>query len=258
MLSHVAGLRTFGLVVGSLALVPVLVPAAVAAPISKYQQQKQEQLKAAAPADMYFGRMKLSFLGINNTFKDAAFHSNPYTTDSGITNKVDFGIESLNDWANKYPRDSHLSRSYFLGGEAFKKIWVKQYQDKAWSYMQLIVTKYPTTFFGKIVKADLAKGFTKHYFAAAVACGAEPSATAPPVTTTDPKGFQVEVLTPPCVPAASPSPASVGSPEPGAVPGASSSPSTAPGASVVPEAAPHASLIPSVSATASAAPSAKP
>ena len=128
---------------------PSFISNASAAPLSKAQQQKQDQLKSAAPADMYFGRMKLSFLGINNTFKDAAITASPYSTNSSITNKVDFGIEALNEWANKYPRDSHLSRSYFLGEEAFKKIWIRAYQDKAWSYMQLLVTKYPTTFFGE-------------------------------------------------------------------------------------------------------------
>ena len=207
-----------------------------AAPLSKAEQQKQEQLKNAAPGDMYFGRMKLSFLGINNTFKDAAIAASPYSTDSGITNKVDFGIEALNEWANKYPRDSHLPRSYFLGEEAFKKLWVRQYQDKAWSYMQLLVTKYPTTFFGKTVKTELAKGFTKHYFADALPCGPEPAQTAAPVTSVDPKGFKTEVLTPACVvPASSspavhaaPVPATSGSPEPSPAAGTATSSPAAP------------------------------
>ena len=241
MISHSTRVQALCLAAGALLAGPAFVPRAAVAALSKAEQQKQEQLRNAAPADAYFGRMKLSFLGINNTFKDAAIAANPYSTDSSITNKVDFGIESLNEWANKYPRDSHLARSYFLGEEAFKKIWLKQYQDKAWSYMQLIVTKYPTTFFGKTVKAELAKGFTKHYFTDAAPCGPEPAPTAAPVTTTDPKGFKTEVLTPACVVPASPSPAAETAPAPaasGSVAPATGSPVVLPSVAPSPSAKP--------------------
>ena len=57
-----------------------------------------------APADKYFGRLRLSYLGINNTFSDATRAAGEYTTDDGIPNKVDFAMEALNDWQNQYPR----------------------------------------------------------------------------------------------------------------------------------------------------------
>jgi len=122
-------------------------------------------LQHLAPADMYFGRMKLSFIGINNTFQHAAIEAGPHTTSSSIANKIDFAMESLNEWQGRYPRDPHLARSYFLGELTLKKIWVKRYQDKAWAYMQQLVTAYPTTFFGKTVKTELGIGFTQHYYA---------------------------------------------------------------------------------------------
>jgi hypothetical protein len=43
-----------------------------------------ERLKGIAPADRYFGRLKMSYLGINNTFKDAAVAAGNFTTDLGI------------------------------------------------------------------------------------------------------------------------------------------------------------------------------
>lgn len=170
------------------------------------------RLSGIAPADRYFGRLKMSYLGINNTFKDAAVAAGNFTTDSGVANKVDFAMESLNDWQSQFPRDPHLSRSYFLGQITLKKIWIKKYQDKAWAYMQYIVTNYPQTFFGKTVKADIAKGFTQHYFAEPAPCGngAESEAPAKPV---DKGKYKVVVEKPPCVPAApSPSAAPTTSP----------------------------------------------
>ena len=38
--------------------------------LSKWQMHVQEMLKVSAPGDEYFGRMKMSYLGINNTFRD--------------------------------------------------------------------------------------------------------------------------------------------------------------------------------------------
>ena len=61
--------------------------------------------------------------------------------------------------------------------------------------MQLLVTKYPTTFFGKTVKTEL-EGLYEAFFADTVPCDPEPAQTAPPATTTDPKGSKTEVLQP--------------------------------------------------------------
>lgn len=147
----------------------------------------------------------MSYLGINNTFKGAAISAGSHTTDSAIANKVDFAMQALNDWQSQFPRDPQLARSYFLGQITLKKIWIKKYQDKAWAYMQLILAKYPQTFFGKTVKADLAKGFTQHYFAEPVPCGGagKPAAPAP----SDSGKYKIVIEVPPCVPPATASPA---------------------------------------------------
>jgi hypothetical protein len=162
-------------------------------------------LSALAPADTYFGRMKLSFIGINNTFQHAAIEAGPHTTSSSIVNKVDFAMEALNDWQNRYPRDPHLARSYFLGELTFKKIWIQKYQDKAWAYMQRLVTVYPNTFFGKTVKTELAKGFTQHYYAEPVPCATEPPPPMSPEPTVTSNGkYKISIEPVPCVPVAAP------------------------------------------------------
>jgi hypothetical protein len=182
--------RNLGAILALLTFAAALTPSAASA-----------QIKGSAPADEYFGRLKLSYLGINNTFRDAAISAGQHTTDSGIANKVDFAMDALNAWQSKYPRDPQLARSYFLGQLVLKKIWIKKYQDKAWAYMQHIVTTYPQTYFGKTVKADLAKGFTQHYFAEPVACGSETTAPA----AINAGKYKIAIETPPCIPA-SPSP----------------------------------------------------
>ena len=150
-----------------------------------------QSVKGMAPGDQYFGRLKLSFLGINNTFKDSGIRAGAHTVDPDIQTKVDSAIDALNDWQRQFPNDPQLARSYFLAQQTLKKIWVKQYQEKAWAYMQHIVAQYPSTFYGKTIKAEIAKGFTQHYFATAEPCGPDgpqplPTA-APAVVMGDPK-----------------------------------------------------------------------
>lgn len=197
-------------------------PSATAAPkdacaskTSKYARQECENYTHAAPGDEYFGRMKMSFLGINNTFHDETIRAGDYTTDQGIINKVAFADEALQDWSHRYPGDPQLARSYFLAITMYKKIYTVDAQQKAWSYMHILTQRFPTTYFGKLEKSDLAKGFTEHYFANPEMCPTPlPSGvTIPPETTpsaTDtpapaPGQPKVQIITPPCIqPSAAP------------------------------------------------------
>lgn len=183
---------------------------ACAAKASKWDREQCEKYTHSAPGDEYFGRMKMSYLGINNTFRDEAIRAGTHTTDGGIINKVGFADEALNAWAKRFPGDPQLARSYYLGEVVYQKIWTKPAQDRAWEMMQIIVKKYPATFFGKAVKKNLAIGFTQHYYGDPQPCGAPTASPNPaPAKAGQPK---VSIETPPCIappptaPPASPSP----------------------------------------------------
>lgn len=215
---------------------------------SKFQRDQCEEYNSSAPGDEYFGRMKMSYLGINNTFHDTFVQAGAYTTNSGIIAKVNFADEALRQWENRYPRDPQLARSYFLAIQVMKKIYTKTEQDEAWRFMHELVQKFPSTYFGKIMKADLARGFTEHYFANAQLCptplpsGAPVPETTPAATPTPtPKPGQpaVQIITPPCVqpsPVPSPTPVPSNSPAPAAQPSAMAlpSPSATPSATATP------------------------
>ncbi len=137
---------------------------------TKWQQAEAERFKNSAPADEYFGRMKMSFLGMNNTFRDSAISSGDHTTDQGIVNKVALAEDALNDWARRYPRDPQLARTYFLAVQVERKIWIKPNQDRAWIYLNRLVQIFPDSYFGKTLKRDIAIGFTEHYYAPPEPC----------------------------------------------------------------------------------------
>ncbi len=184
---------------------------AAAPKITKFRQHQLDQLKVSAPGDEYFGRMKLSYLGINNTFHDGAIRAGDYTTNSGIISSVNFADEALHQWANRYPRDPELPRTWFLAMRMYRKIYTQEGQQKAFEYMHLIANRYPNTFFGKQEQRDLKAGFTEHYFALPQAC---PSPVPTPTLMPDgraPKPTPTPIATPSPTPTPSPSP----SPTPG-------------------------------------------
>jgi hypothetical protein len=177
---------------------------------------------ASAPADEYFGKMKLSYLGINNSLKDAAIMAGDHTTFPVVIVKIQFAEDALLDWQRKYPSDPQLARSLFLLSTAYLKVWTPDGQTKAEYYLFELRDKYPKTFFGKQAKSSLSKGLTMHVFAASQPCqpvvGA-PTPTPAPAPTADPKkNIRVDVEPGPCF---TPPPAPAGQPIPvPTVPGA--------------------------------------
>ena len=184
---------------------------------SKWAHLRCEQFNASAPGDEYFGRMKLSYLGIDNTYKDGSISAGDYTTDQHLISKIDFATEALRRWAAKYPNDPQLARSYYLGVLVMRKVYTQPEQQTSWEFTQLLVKKYPNTYFGKTAKASMAQGYTEHWYALAEICptplprGVKAQATADPTPSPSPEPGKayVVLITPPCV---QPSPADV--PEP--------------------------------------------
>jgi hypothetical protein len=175
----------------------------------KWAHLQCEQFNSSAPGDEYFGRMKMSYLGINNTYKDGSVSAGAYTTDPRLISKLDFATEALQRWAAKYPNDPQLPRSYFLGIQVLRKVYTQSEQETAWEFVQLLVTKYGNSYFGKVMKASVNRGFTEHWFALAQICppplplgaGVMPEVT-PDVTPTPspaPGHPPVVLITPPCV-----------------------------------------------------------
>ncbi len=215
---------------------PVSSPAATASPrLSKWQRRQLELFRDSAPADEYFGKMKMSYLGMNNTFHDAAISSGDHTTDPAIVHRVALAEDALEAWARKYPRDPQLARTYYLATVVERKIWLRPNQDRAWIYLNRLVQLFPDTYFGKLLKTDLAIGFTEHSYALPEPCPTAPPTPPPadegidafyepppievvpdvptptplpiPTATTLQPGLRAIVLPQPCVPPPSPTPA---------------------------------------------------
>jgi len=189
---------------------------------SKWAHTQCLQFNNSAPGDEYFGRMKMSYLGIDNTYKDGAISAGDYSTDPKLISKLDFATEALRRWAQKYPNDPQLARSYYLGVLVLRKVYTEPEQKTTWEFMQLLVRKYPNTYFGKSMKTAIAQGFTEHWFAVAQICqtpslfgrvAATDTPTPEPTPSPGPGSPTVQIITPPCV-QPTPAPEDTTSPSP--------------------------------------------
>lgn len=65
-----------------------------------------------APADEYFGRLKMSILGITNVIRDMRLRvENDVTQSPSIFGSLAMTENAIRDWEAKYPRDTWIPRS---------------------------------------------------------------------------------------------------------------------------------------------------
>jgi hypothetical protein len=71
----------------------------------------QDSLRGLAPADEYFGRYKLSVLGIANTIRDAGARIDS-GSDPGnmLTGPLSFVTDAIKDWQQQYPGDPWIAK----------------------------------------------------------------------------------------------------------------------------------------------------
>ncbi|GAC1407628.1 MAG: hypothetical protein NVSMB64_14730 [Candidatus Velthaea sp.] len=112
-----------------------------------------------APADEYFGKLKMSILGIRNTIRDvgANIDVDPGRW-SGLINKADFTEDAVHDWQSKYPRDTWLPKTVFALAHMYAKVDSEEARKRSFSAMIWLVHDFPNTCFGKIGKEELARG----------------------------------------------------------------------------------------------------
>ncbi len=64
-----------------------------------------------APADEYFGRMKMSILGVGNSLRDlAAKAERQAARPENLTHDAMLAEDAVHDWEAKYPRDPWLAK----------------------------------------------------------------------------------------------------------------------------------------------------
>lgn len=99
-----------------------------------------------APADEYFGRLKMSILGIRNTLKDLALKAdyNPANAEQ-VFGTASFTEEALHEWEHKYPGDPWLAKTVAGLVHLYAKVPTPQGHAKMHAALAWLTTRYGST-----------------------------------------------------------------------------------------------------------------
>jgi hypothetical protein len=76
-----------------------------------------------APADRYFGRLKMSILGVRNQIKDLALRADMHPEDAEhIYDKAVLVEDALRDWHKHFPRDPWIPKYAYSLAQLFGKL----------------------------------------------------------------------------------------------------------------------------------------
>jgi hypothetical protein len=133
-----------------------------------------------APADEYFGRLKMSILGIRNTIKDVGLKVdiNPAAGPSAM-GSVALTEDAMHDWEKKYPQDTWIPPAIFSLERLYAKIDSDDARAHARMTMVWLVHDYPHSIAALVGQKELAQNLV------GVKPAPTPAASAPPV---DPPG----------------------------------------------------------------------
>lgn len=114
---------------------------------------------AVAPADEYFGKLKMSVLGMRNTINDLSrkIEASPEKAESIFAN-TDYLEDSIHDWQKKYPKDSWLPRYVYNLAHLYGKVPSEEGRTRAKKTMAWLVERYPHSEQAKSGREELASG----------------------------------------------------------------------------------------------------
>lgn len=115
-----------------------------------------------APADEYFGRLKMSILGVRNQLKDlsakVAFNPDRAGDQLGAAGMVE---DAIHDWEHKYPGDSWLPKSVYDLSQLYSSIHTPEGQLRATRTLRWLVNRYPRCAFAKAARTQISAQLTK-------------------------------------------------------------------------------------------------
>lgn len=111
-----------------------------------------------APADEYFGKLKMSILGIRNTIRDVGLRIDADSTHArNVMGGLPLAEDAIHDWEKKYPKDSWLPGTLF----SLERLYAKVDSDEARSHAKVtmvwLVHDYPKSAFATTGKKELAQ-----------------------------------------------------------------------------------------------------
>jgi TolA-binding protein len=111
-----------------------------------------------APADEYFGHLKMSILGIRNTIKDEGLKIDADVAQgANVVKSFAFTEDALHDWEKKYPQDTWIPHTLFVLERVYAKVDSDEARAKAVATMKWLVHDYPKAPDAVVGRTELAQ-----------------------------------------------------------------------------------------------------
>lgn len=216
-----AALAFASLILGSTAAAPAkhaAKPAARAAAKTAPKPSAYHPHYSQAPADEYFGHLKMSILGVRNKVKDLGLDADLHPEhDRAVLGNALWVEDAMRDWAKKYPFDHWLPRYAFALESIYEGIPGDDAHKRAVRQLSYITAYFPQTVYGRVGRTKLALGVPTP----------EPHASDTPLSDLQRLALidgKVQPTMPPAPMPETPAPSATPSPSPSAAPSAAPSP----------------------------------
>ena len=136
-----------------------------------------------APADEYFGKLKMSILGIRNTIKDQGLKVDVDPEKApGTLNAISLTEDAIHDWQRKYPCDSWLPGTLYALEHFYLKIHTDDGVKHVHATFAWLRHDYPRSSFVQIARREDGQASTTPAVPAmaSVPAGPLPATAAPP------------------------------------------------------------------------------
>lgn len=97
-----------------------------------------------APADRYFGRLKMSILGVRNQLKDLAVRAETRPEDAEhIFDKAVLVEDALHDWQKHFPRDPWIPKYAYTLAQLYGKLDMDDARVRKNDTLDWLTAAYP-------------------------------------------------------------------------------------------------------------------
>lgn len=109
-----------------------------------------------APADEYFGRLKMSILGIRNQLRDLNQRLSFSPGDgAAILGSASFVEDSIRDWERKYPADPWLAKSVYQLTHLYSRVPSNDGRRDAARGLHWLMTRYRRSSFASLAANEI-------------------------------------------------------------------------------------------------------
>ncbi len=110
-----------------------------------------EPISNLAPADRYFGRLKMSILGVRNSIKDLDARADAHPEDAEhIFDKAVLVEDALRDWHSHFPRDPWIPRYAYSLAQLYGKLEMDDARVRRNDTLDWLIATFPNSEYAQL------------------------------------------------------------------------------------------------------------